>query len=225
MPLEIDIITIFPKFFKGPLEESLIQKAQQKKLVKLRVHNLRDYTQDRHKTVDDKPFGGGPGMVMKPEPIFECVEKIRNEAGKAWVVMLDPQGDQLTQPVAKKLAKKNHLVLICGHYEGIDQRVKDHLVDQEISAGDFITMGGEAPALCLIEAVMRLVPGVIGNQESLAEESFEEGLEYPHYTRPREYRGWKVPEVLVSGNHQEVKKWRRKMAQENTRTKRPDLHG
>lgn len=220
MALEIDLITIFPKFFKGPLEESLIQKAQDKGLVKFRVNNLRDYTHDRHKTVDDKPFGGGPGMVMKPEPIFECVEKVRK---KGWVVMLDPQGEPLTQKLAKRLASKKHLILICGHYEGVDQRVKDQLVDQEISIGDFVTMGGEAPALCLIESVIRLIPGVIGNQESLTEESFEEGLEYPHYTRPRDFRGWKVPEVLVSGNHKEVKKWRAQMGRKLTEERRPDL--
>jgi tRNA (guanine37-N1)-methyltransferase len=220
MTLEIDLVTIFPKFFQGPLEESLIQKAQDKGLVKFRVNNLRDYTHDRHKTVDDKPFGGGPGMVMKPEPIFECVEKIRK---KGWVVMLDPQGEPLSQKGAKRLAAKKHLILICGHYEGVDQRVKDQLVDQEISVGDFITMGGEAPALCLIESVIRLIPGVIGNQESLTEESFEEGLEYPHYTRPRDFRGWQVPEVLVSGNHKEVKKWRAQMGRKLTQERRPDL--
>ncbi len=220
MALEIDIVTIFPKFFKGPLDESLIKKAQEKELVKLQVHNLRDYTHDRHKSVDDKPFGGGPGMVMKPEPIFECVETIRREG---WVVLLDPQGEPLTQKRAKRLAGRGHLILICGHYEGVDQRVKDHLVDQEISAGDFITMGGEAPALCLIESVMRFVPGVLGNQDSLAEETFEAGLEYPQYTRPRDFRGWKVPDVLSSGNHPEVLKWRKKIAGEMTKKKRPDL--
>lgn len=221
---EIEIVTLFPKFFKGPLEESLIQKAQKKELVNIRVHDLRDYTHDRHKTADDKPYGGGPGMVMKPEPIFECVEEIRRKADvKPWVILLDPQGESLTQKRAKRLAAREHLVLICGHYEGVDERVKEHLVDQQISIGDFITMGGEAPALCLIESVMRLVSGVIGNSESLAEETFEEGLEYPHYTRPRDFRGWKVPEILVSGHHQEVKKWRAQMGRQATQKKRPDL--
>lgn len=221
MALEIEVVTLFPKFFKGPLDESLIKKAQEKELVKLKVHNLRDYTHDRHKTADDKPFGGGPGMVMKPEPIFECVESIRKENG--WVVLLDPQGETLNQKRARRLAARGQLILICGHYEGVDQRVKDHLVDQEISAGDFITMGGEAPALCLMEAVMRFVPGVLGNQESLAEETFEEGLEYPQYTRPRDFRGWTVPEVLASGHHGEVMKWRKKVAAELTKKRRPDL--
>lgn len=222
MALEIDLVTIFPRFFKGPLEESLIKKSQEKNLVKIRAHDLRHYTHDRHKTVDDKPFGGGPGMVLKPEPIFECVEDIRKE--DSWVVLLDPQGEPLTQKRAKRLSERKHLILICGHYEGVDQRVKENLVDQEISVGDFITMGGEAPALCLIEAVIRLIPGVLGNSASLEEETFEAGLEYPHYTRPRDYRGWQVPEILVSGNHQEVKKWRQHNARQATQKKRPDLN-
>ena len=219
--LTIDIATLFPDFFKSPLEESLLEKAQAKGLVKIRAHDLRDWTHDRHKTADEKPFGGGAGMVMKPEPIFECVEAI----GKgAWVVLLDPQGEPMSQTLAAKLAKKKHLVLIAGHYEGVDQRVKDHLIDQEISVGDFITMGGEAPALCLIEAVVRLMPGVLGNEESIKHESFQTGmLEHPHYTRPREYRGWKVPDVLVSGDHKELDTWRKKIAEQVTRRKRPDL--
>lgn len=221
MSLEIDIVTIFPSFFDGPLEASLIGKARKKKLINIRTHNLRDYARDRHKTVDDKPFGGGPGMVMKPDPIFDCVEAIR---AKAWIILLDPHGDPLNQKVAAALAKKKHLVLISGHYEGVDHRVREHLVDQEISVGDFITMGGEAPALCLIEAVSRFVPGVLGNEKSLEEESFHnDSLEYPHYTRPKEYRGWKVPDVLVSGNHAEVAKWRQEKARKMTLSRRPDL--
>ena len=221
MALLIDVVTLFPGFFKSPLEESLLEKAQAKGLVKIQAHDLRDWTHDRHKTADDKPFGGGAGMVMKPEPIFECVEAI---AKGAWVVLLDPQGEPMSQALAAKLAKKRHLVLIAGHYEGVDQRVKDHLVDQEISVGDFITMGGEAPALCLIEAVTRFVPGVLGNAESIKHESFQTGmLEHPHYTRPREYRGWKVPDVLVSGDHKELAAWRKKTAEQVTKRKRPDL--
>ena len=221
MVLLIDVVTLFPGFFKSPLDESLLEKAQAKGLVKVRAHDLRDWTHDRHKTADDKPFGGGAGMVMKPEPIFECVETI----GKgAWVVLLDPQGEPMSQTLAAKLAKKKHLVLIAGHYEGVDQRVKDHLIDQEISVGDFITMGGEAPALCLIEAVTRFVPGVLGNAESIKHESFQTGmLEHPHYTRPREYRGWEVPEVLVSGDHKKLDAWRKKSAEQVTKKKRPDL--
>ncbi len=221
MTLQIDIVTLFPDFFKSPLGESLLEKAQAKGLVKIRTRNPRDWTHDRHKTADDKPFGGGAGMVMKPEPVFECVEAI---GGKPWVVLLDPQGEPMSQALAAKLAKKKHLVLIAGHYEGVDQRVKDHLIDQEISVGDFITMGGEAPALCLIEAVTRLLPGVLGNSESVKHESFQEGmLEHPHYTRPREYRGWEVPEVLVSGDHKKLDAWRKKTAEQVTRKKRPDL--
>ena len=214
MALQIDIVTLFPGFFESPLEESLLEKARAKGLVKIRAHNLRDWTHDRHKTADDKPFGGGAGMVMKPEPIFECVEAL---GGKPWVVLLDPQGEPMSQGLAEKLAKKKHLVLIAGHYEGVDQRVKDHLVDQEISVGDFITMGGEAPALCLIEAVTRLLPGALGNAESVKHESFQLGmLEHPHYTRPREFRGWKVPDVLVSGDHKELDAWRKKTAEQVT---------
>lgn len=221
MALVIDVVTLFKNFFKSPLNESLLKKAQDKGLLKVRVRDLRDWTHDRHKTADDKPFGGGAGMVMKPEPLFECVE----EVGKgAWVVLLDPQGEPLGQKLAEHLSKKKHLVLIAGHYEGVDQRVKEHLVDQEISVGDFITMGGEAPALCLIEAVARLLPGVLGNAASIEHESFQSGiLEYPHYTRPRDFRGWKVPEVLVSGNHQKVQAWREAAAAQVTRQKRPDL--
>ncbi len=220
---EIDLVTIFPPFFKGPLEESLIKKAREKKLIDVRVHDLRKFTHDKHRTVDDKPFGGGPGMVMKPEPIFECVESIREKHGRGWVILLDARGERLTQKKAQQLAEKKHLVLLCGHYEGIDHRVHEHLADELISIGDFVTMGGEAPSLSLIEAVTRLVPGVIGNEESLKEESFLEGLEYPQYTRPRDYRGWKVPEILVSGNHKEVKKWRTQLSKDMTKKRRPDL--
>lgn len=190
-------------------------------MVKIWVRNLRDWTHDRHRTADDKPFGGGAGMVMKPEPLFECVEEVGK---KAWVVLMDPQGEPMGQELAHKFAKKKHIVLIAGHYEGVDQRVKDRLIDQEVSVGDFITMGGEAPAVCVIEAVVRLIPGVVGNAESIRQESFESGiLECPHYTRPREYRGMKVPDVLVSGDHKALEAWRKKMAEQVTKKKRPDL--
>lgn len=227
MSFDIDIVTIFPAFFKGPLEESLIKKAREKRLIDVRVHDLRKYTRDKHKTVDDKPFGGGPGMVMKPDPIFECVEDIKSKHPGGRVIMLDARGERLTQKKAQQLSQHSHLILLCGHYEGIDHRVHEHLADELISIGDFVTMGGEAPSLSLIEAVVRLVPGVIGNQESLKEESFlqdvENGLEYPQYTRPRDFRGWKVPDVLVSGNHKEVAKWRAKVSKEVTKKRRPDL--
>jgi len=221
MAFQVDVVTIFPDYFEKPLAESLLGKAQKKGLLKIRVHDLRDWTHDRRRTVDDKPFGGGPGMVMKPEPIFECVEAVRK---KGWVVLLDPHGERLTQKIARRLAKKGRLVLIAGHYEGVDYRVHEHLADQEISIGDFITMGGEAPALCLIEAVARHIPGVLGNIESLASESFQSGiLEYPQYTRPRRWRDMEVPEVLVSGNHEEVRRWREKISEHITHKKRPDL--
>ena len=221
MSFEIDLVTLFPSFFDSPFQESLLLRAQKNKLVNLRVHNLRDYTHDRHKTADDKPFGGGPGMIMKPEPIFECVEAIR---GKGWVVLMDPQGKPLTQKRAKALSQKKHLILIAGHYEGVDHRVREKLVDEEISVGDFVTMGGEAPALCVIEAVVRLLPGVLGNEDSLKSESFKTGmLEYPQYTRPRNFLGLKVPEVLLSGNHRQLEAWRNEMSREVTRKKRPDL--
>ena len=199
MKLEMDLVTLFPDYFEGPLAESLLGKAQKKGLVQIRVHNLRDHTHDRHKTVDAKPFGGGPGMVMMPAPIFDCVERIRGGSSlgsdhkrvgvrpqqKGWVILLDPKGEPFTQKIARKLARKKHLILIAGHYEGVDYRVHDHLADQVLSVGDFVTMGGEAPALCVVEAVVRLVPGVVGNRDSLKAESFEsEALEYPQYTRP-----------------------------------------
>lgn len=233
MAFQIDIVSLFPRFFEGPLQESLVKRARQNRCVEIRIHNLRDYTRDRHKTVDDKPFGGGPGMVMKPEPIFECVQAIRagnkktrgkSPARRGWVVLLDAKGEPLNQKVAKGLSRRKRLILICGHYEGVDYRVHEHLADQVISVGDFVTMGGEAPALCLIEAVLRFVPGVLGNRDSLKEESFHQGyLEYPQYTRPRKFRRWEAPEILVSGNHREVEKWRRTMSQKVTRQRRPDL--
>lgn len=223
MGLEIDLLTIFPGFFKSPLQESILKRAQESGKVKIRIHNLRDYAHDRHKTVDDKPFGGGAGMVMKPEPIFEAVEALKR-GKKPWVVLLDPQGAPFTQAHGARLARKKRVLLIAGHYEGVDQRVREHLIDQEISMGDFITMGGEAPALCVIEAVVRLVPGVLGNPDSLAHESFTSPLlEYPQYTRPRHFRKWQVPDVLISGNHQDVLKWRQDAAQKVTVKKRPDL--
>jgi len=219
--MRIDIITLFPDFFNGPLQASILKRAQKDGKIEIHVHNIRDFTRDRHKTADDKPFGGGAGMVMKPEPIFECAESIRPGG---WIVLLSPHGEPLRQKLAARLAKKKHLVLIAGHYEGVDDRVREHLADQEISIGDFVTMGGEAPALCLIDAVVRLVPGVLGNRDSLTHESFNaEGLEYPQYTRPRVYRGWRVPEVLVSGHHGEVGAWRRQAAHELTSKRRPDL--
>ncbi len=219
--LEIDIVTLFPDFFESPLKQSLLKRAQADGLIKIRVHNLRDWAHDKHHKVDAPPFGGGPGMVFKVEPMYECLKEV---GANSWKILLDAHGDLLKPKIAEGLAKKKKIVLIAGHYEGMDYRIKEHLVDQMISVGDFITMGGEAPALCLIEALTRFVPGVLGNEESTLEESFSGGmLEYPQYTRPREFNGWEVPEILFSGNHAEVKKWRHKVAVELTTKHRPDL--
>lgn len=231
MSLQFDIVTLFPDFFKSPLGESILKRAQHEGKVKIVIHNLRDYTHDRHKTADDKPFGGGAGMLMKPEPLFECIEAIQKEKErgrsrplKGHVVLLGPHGEPFSQKLAMRLAKQKRIILIAGHYEGVDHRVREHLVDQEISIGDFVTMGGEAPSLCVIEAVTRLIPGVLGNHESLQSESFQSGqLEYPQYTRPRNFRGWQVPDVLVSGNHREVAKWRKEASHKITRERRDDL--
>lgn len=227
--MRIDVISIFPEFFEGPLSCSLLKQARLKRKVEFHLHNPRDFSQDRHRTVDEKPFGGGPGMVLKPDPIFHCAEAIRGKS--KWVVLLSPRGEKLTQILASHLARKKQLVLICGHYEGVDERVSKHLVDQEISVGDFVTMGGEAPALCLIESIIRLIPGVLGNPESLKAESFsfkknehsEKALEFPQYTRPRVFRKWEVPKVLLSGDHRAVEEWRKEQALRRTRRIRPDL--
>ncbi len=219
--LEIDIVTLFPDFFESPLKQSLLKRAQADGLIKIRVHNLRDWARDKHHKTDDSPFGGGPGMVFKIEPMHECLKEI---GAGAWKILLDAHGELLKPKLAESLAQKKKIVLIAGHYEGMDYRIKEHLVDQMVSVGDFITMGGEAPALCLIEALTRFVPDVLGNEESTAEESFSGGmLEYPQYTRPREYNGWEVPEVLFSGNHAKIKKWRNETAEKLTRKHRPDL--
>lgn len=221
MSFRIDIVTLFPNFFQGALDESILKRAQRDRLVEIHLHDLRRYTHDRHRTVDDKPFGGGAGMVIKPEPVFECIEDLGDDGH---VILMSPSGRPFDQAKAAELAKRNRLILIAGHYEGFDYRIHEHLIHEEISIGDFVTMGGEAPALCIIEAVVRLLPGVLGNTESLDHESFLSGhLEYPQYTRPRDFRGWKVPDVLISGNHAEVKAWRETEALRITKEKRPDL--
>ena len=223
---QIDIVTLFPDFFRWPLSESLLKRAQAKKKVRFHVHDLRNFASDRHRTADEKPFGGGAGMVLKPEPIFRCVESIP----KGYTILLSPRGNPYRHDSALRLSKKKHIILICGHYEGIDERVSEKLVDEEISLGDFVTMGGETPALCVIESIVRLIPGVLGNPESLEEESFSGGqngshgrLEFPQYTRPQIFRGMNVPEVLVSGDHQKIKQWREKEALQITKKRRPDL--
>lgn len=219
--LAIDIITLFPKLVERPLDESMVKQAKKRGAVQIRIHRLRDFALDKRKTCDDKPFGGGAGMVMMVQPIFDCLKEI---GGTGWKILVSPRGKVFSQSVAARLAKKRHLIFICGHYEGIDERVHEHLVDEEISLGDFITTGGEFPALCFIDAVIRLVPGVLGNQDSLRSESFANGfLDFPQYTRPRDFRSWKVPKVLFSGNHRQVESWRSERAYQMTKKFRPDL--
>lgn len=226
--MRIDILTLFPEMFGGPFSHSMINRAREKGLLTLGVRNFRDYAHDSHRTVDDYPYGGGPGMVLKPEPLFEAVEAIAGEApvrgGGAYIVLLSPQGRLLQQRVVEELALKEHLVLICGHYEGVDERVREHLVADEISIGDYVLSGGEIASMVIVDAVARVLPGVLGSEESVAEESHAHGLlEYPQYTRPPAYRGWVVPEVLLSGNHKEIARWRRAEALRRTRERRPDL--
>jgi tRNA (guanine37-N1)-methyltransferase len=220
--MRLDVLTIFPAIFDSPLGESLLGKAIDGGLVDVRVHDIREHTTDRHRQVDDESFGGGPGMVMMAEPIFRAVESLGE--GSQRVLLLSPAGRRLDQALARELAKEPWLVLICGRYEGVDERVADGLPAEEISIGDYVLSGGEVPALVVIEAITRLVPGVVGKEESLAAESFEQGvLDHPHYTRPQEFRGMRVPEVLVSGDHARIEEWRRTAAEEKTRRNRPDL--
>jgi tRNA (guanine37-N1)-methyltransferase len=217
----IEVLTLFPEMFPGPLSAGVTGRGLASGLVTLRVHNLRDYTHDRHRQVDDVPYGGGAGMVLKPEPIFEAV---RARTGKGPVILLTPQGKLLNQGVVRELASHDDLYLISGRYEGVDERVAAHLVDREISIGDYVLTGGELPAMVLIDAVSRLVTGVLGSEESPKDESFDQHLlEYPHYTRPAEFEGHAVPEVLRSGHHAEIERWRRAQAAERTRRRRPDL--
>ena len=222
--MRFDIITIFPEIFRGVFEVGIIRRAVEAGLIEINLHDLRDYTFDRHRQVDDRPFGGGAGMVMKPEPLFRAIEAITHNASKATVVMLSPQGRLFTQRVAEELAGREQVVLICGRYEGIDERVVERLADDEISIGDVVLSGGEIPAMVVVDAVTRLIPGALGSDESAARDSFADGLlDYPHYTRPAEYRGLRVPDVLVGGHHGEIEKWRRRKAMEKTLSRRPDL--
>lgn len=220
--MRIDVLTLFPGMFTGPPDESIILRARQEGHLDLHVHNLRDYTHDRHKTVDDRPFGGGPGMLLKPEPVFEAVESIAG--ARTRVILMCPGGRRFTQSVAAELALCPHLLLVCGAYEGYDQRIRDQLADDELSIGDYVLTNGALPAMVVIDAVTRLIPGVLGKDESSADESFSGGLlEYPQYTRPAEFRGMKVPKVLVSGNHAEIARWRAEQSRLRTRINRPDL--
>src|SRR5687768_3199307 len=222
--MRVDIVTIFPAIFGAPLRESLLGKAIQSGIVDVRVHDLRAFADpsDPHRAVDDASFGGGPGMVMKPEPVFAAVESLGSDRGRT--ILLSPGGTRLDQPFARELAAEHRLVLICGRYEGVDERVVEGLPAEEVSIGDYVLSGGEVAALVVLEAVSRLVPGVVGNEESLSAESFEQGLlDHPHYTRPRDFRGMEVPEVLHSGDHGKIERWRRAAALEKTRRNRPDL--
>jgi tRNA (guanine37-N1)-methyltransferase len=220
--MKIDVLTLFPEMFAGPLDASIIQRARKAGILELRVHNLRDYTHDNYKTVDDRPFGGGPGMVLKCEPIFEALEALAGR--ETWTVLLTPAGTVFNQECAASLAKRAHVLFICGAYEGIDERVRERWVDAELSIGDYVLTNGSLPAMVVIDAVTRLLPGALGHDQSAVDESFSQGLlEYPHYTRPAEFRGMKVPEVLLSGNHGAIEKWRREQALLRTARRRPDL--
>jgi tRNA (guanine37-N1)-methyltransferase len=247
--MKADIVTIFPDFFRGPLDYGITRRAQEMGLVKIQVHDLREFTHDRHRTVDDRPFGGGEGMVLKPEPLFECLEamdlapraeRVRGRARQS-VVLLSAQGPRFSQKIATELASLDRIVLLCGRYEGVDERVVDFLADREISIGDYVLSGGEMAAAVIVEALTRLLPGAVGNEASTQQESFTVDakgkssagadstcgsnglLDYPHYTRPAEFRGIAVPEALMSGNHEEIRRWRRQRALEKTFRNRPDL--
>src|SRR5215467_13330202 len=220
--MKIQVLTLFPGMFAGPLDESIVKRAREAGLLDLQIHNLRDYAHDRHRTVDDRPFGGGPGMLLKPEPIFEAVEKLAGEQTR--VILLSPAGRPFNQAIARELAQLPDLLLVSGHYEGFDERVREHLADDEISIGDYVLTNGALPVMVIIDAVTRLLPGALGDDESAHEESFSHGLlEYPQYTRPAEFRGMKVPEVLLSGNHAQIAKWRAEQSRARTEERRPDL--
>ena len=247
--MKADIVTIFPDFFRGPLNHGITRRACEMGLAQIEVHDLRQFTKDKHRTVDDRPFGGGEGMVLKPEPLFECLETLQLAAredrlagrAKQCAILLSAQGERLSQKVATELASLDRIVLICGRYEGVDERVAEHLADREISIGDYVLSGGELGAAVIVEAVTRLLPGAVGNEASTRQESFTahvqvedtDGadstcgsgglLDYPHYTRPAEFRGWQVPEVLMNGNHSEIRRWRREQALKKTLRNRPDL--
>jgi tRNA (guanine37-N1)-methyltransferase len=248
LAVQFDIITIFPGFFAGPLDYGIVRRAREASLIAMHVHDLRDFTHDRHRTVDDRPFGGGEGMVMKPEPIFEAVESLLGNVGNGGapqgtaIVLLSASGKLFDQETARRFAQVNRMVLLCGRYEGVDERVVDYLATDEISIGDFVLSGGELAAAMIIDATTRLLPGALGNEDSAVNESFSEIpseyeasqmnasprrlkgiLDYPHYTRPQSFRGWDVPEALLNGNHEEIRRWRRAKAIEKTHRNRPDL--
>ena len=220
--MKIQVLTLFPGMFAGPLDESIIKRARDAGLLDLQIHQLRDYAHDRHRSVDDRPFGGGPGMLLKPEPIFEAAEKLAGEQTR--VILLSPAGRTFNQAIAHELAQLPDILLVSGHYEGFDERIREHVADDELSIGDYVLTNGSLPAMVVVDAVTRLLPGVLGDDESAHEESFSHGLlEYPQYTRPAEFRGMKVPEVLLSGNHAQIAKWRAEQSEQRTKERRPDL--
>jgi tRNA (guanine37-N1)-methyltransferase len=223
--MKFHLLTIFPQFFEGPFQHGVVARAAEAGALELNVHDLRNWTHDLHRTVDDRPFGGGAGMLLKPEPIFDAVETIcpvRGERRK--VILLSAQGRKFNQRIARELLENDELLLICGRYEGVDERVAEHLADDELSIGDYVLSGGELAAAVVVDAIARLLPGVVGNQDSTVQESFEDGiLDCPQWTRPAEFRGWKAPEILLGGNHAEIEKWRRQAAWEKTARLRPDL--
>jgi tRNA (guanine37-N1)-methyltransferase len=243
--MRIDIVTLFPEICRAPLNESMMKRAQEKRIVDVQIHNLRDWTTDKHHIVDDAPFGGGQGMVMKPEPIFAAVEDLRQQRSNSdesragaqpptfnvqlntpKVILMSPTGRRFDQQMAAQLSQESHLIIVCGHYEGVDHRVIEHLIDMEISIGDYILTNGAIAAVVFVDAIVRLLPGTLGHERSAVDDSFSSersGLEGPHYTRPAEFRGWKVPEVLLSGNHAEIAKWRKEQAMKRTCENRPDL--
>ena len=211
--IHFDIVTIFPEVISAYTNSSIIKRAQEKELVKINIHNLRNWAKDKHKSVDDKPYGGGPGMLMKIEPIFNCLKDLKKE--NSIVILTSPKGEKLTQKKLKELSQDTnaHYIILCGHYEGFDQRIHDYLVDYEYSIGDYVLSGGELPALVLVDGITRLIPGVLGNEESLISETFNSDIpDYPQYTKPEEFNGWKVPDILLSGNHKEIKEWRESMS-------------
>jgi len=222
--MRIEIVTLFPEICRAPLSESMMKRAQEKGILELHIRNLRDWTTDKHHVVDDAPFGGGQGMVMKPEPIFAAVEDLRVENRKSKIVLMSPAGRRLDQELAKRLSQEPRLIIVSGHYEGVDHRIIEHLIDLEISIGDYVLTNGAIAAVVLVDAIVRLLPGALGHEQSAADDSFSEGvLEAPQYTRPAEFRDWKVPEVLLSGNHADIARWRKEQAVKRTRENRPDL--
>lgn len=222
--MRFDILSLFPEMFESPFDCSLLKKAQEKGLIEINLHDIRSFTEDKHRTCDDYPYGGGGGMVMKVEPVARALESIAPVKMDTTIILLTPQGETFNQGIAEELSLFSQIVLICGHYEGVDERIRENLADREISTGDYVLTGGELPAMIVVDAISRLVPGVLGNRESVMLDSFSTGLlEYPHYTRPKEYKGWEVPNVLLSGNHKEIDKWRRREALKRTLMRRPDL--